>query len=98
MIDACIELVVYQVTNAKEAAAARREVMPIIEKMDGFKSWDALQSTTNKLVFADYAVWKNCEKAKAAAAQFETDIRFSRFAKTIEKITTFNHYKITDQK
>lgn len=98
MIDLCIELVVYKVANVEEAVSARREVMPIIEKFDGFKSWTALQSTTDKAIFADYAVWEDCDKAKAAAKQFETDKQFSQFAGAIEKIISFQHYKITDQK
>ncbi len=36
MIDLCIELVVYKVTNAKAALSARHEVMPIIEKIISF--------------------------------------------------------------
>jgi len=98
MSDICIELVVYKVRNAQEVLAARREVIPIIEQFDGFKSWTALQSMTDENVFSDYGVWENRDKAKAAAKQFETDKRFSDFAKTIEKIISFQHYKITDQK
>lgn len=94
MIDLCIELVVYKVTNAEAALSARRELKPVIEKMDGIKSWQPLRSHSDKLVFADYVVWEDCDKAKAAAKQFETDARFAPFAKTIDKTITFDHYKI----
>ena len=98
MLDLCIELVIYNVTNEQEAINARRQAMPIVEQMKGFKSWTALQATDDKSLFADYATWATCDDAKAAAKQFETDKRFVPFAKTIKEIKTFHHYKITDRK
>uniref|UniRef100_UPI003BAA50C4 antibiotic biosynthesis monooxygenase n=1 Tax=Stappia sp. TaxID=1870903 RepID=UPI003BAA50C4 len=93
MPQTCLELVVYTVRNAEDAARARRAAMPHIRAMPGFLSWRAVRDSSGSATFADLAEWESLDHARAAAEAFARNEAFADFRAAIDGLVHMGHFE-----
>ncbi|MDJ1157353.1 hypothetical protein QNA08_03760 [Chelatococcus sp. SYSU_G07232] len=89
----CVEVVVYRVNSPDEAEAARREAMPVVARLPGFLSWQALRGFDEPGLFADVVLWETHAAAKAAADTFGRDPNLARFSRLVSQLIVMSHHK-----
>ena len=93
----CLEIVVYNVTSAQDATAARRAIMPVVKTFPGFISWRAYRQADGNPVFADCVEWASLAEAQAASEAFAKDPRMAPFMQTISGLIAMSHLELEAQ-
>lgn len=92
MSEPVVELVTYRVTDPVTADTARAGVLPHIQAMPGFVSYQPLISLADPTHRADMVTWATLAHAEAAAQSVMTNPHFAPFMETIAEVSSMTHF------
>lgn len=92
MSDPIVELVTYRVHDIATANTARAAVLPHIQAMPGFVSYEPLVSVADPANRADVVTWASLAHAEAAGQSVMSDPNLAPFMASIAEVSSMTHF------